>query len=492
MIMHYIVKSSKKHKLLFAKETMSAKMHPALWLFLMLLNAFGVRAEEASIRTLSLDECIDIALKKNRLRAVTQLEIDIAEAQLEQALSIRWPQLGLSSSLSRRDRDPLFVFPSFTDVYQFNFLGQPLESEVSVPEQRVKLQDRVHFTGAVDALYPLYLGGKRSALARQGKGGVKAARHAARRGGLEITRDVRRLYYGAVFARQLAAIGRDALESLEVVLSLTESLYQRSSGKVKKTDYLQLKIVVESLRALVLRLESNEHLTRVGLAGAMGLGWQEEVEPAAQLIPFTPYQMELTEVVDQTYRSNPDWGQLAAGLDVFSARIDESRSDRLPRVALLANLQLIVNAHNAGIVSSGEKRSFLVAIGVELPLFDGFLTRGRIREARARLQQLQEQQVRLSQGLALQVKALFLQADRAAKQHAATRAALEAAEAHADLVGRAFRAEMMEAEDVAKAQALQMLAEVQHLQVLYEHATLQGELEFVVGAELRQVIGEGD
>ena len=239
-----------------------------------------------------------------------------------------------------------------------------------------------------------------------------------------------------------------------------------------------------------LAYRTGQALARTGLAFTMGLTWREEVEPAAAEIPFAPYEAELGELVGEAYRFNPDWARLRAGLDALEARVDERRGERLPRVALLGKLQLVANAHDAGLVDPGEKKSWIVGIGVEVPLFDGFLTRGRIRAARARLEQLENQQILLREGLALQVKALLLQVESARRQHQGVAAAHAAAEEHVELVGRAYRDDLMEVRDLIEAQLMQSLARAQYLLARYRHEQAQAQLEFVVGRAVNRTLAE--
>jgi len=51
---------------------------------------------------------------------------------------------------------------------------------------------------------------------------------------LEVADQVRRMYWGAVLARQVERVGKDTLARMEVTLQLTESLYKNSAGKVSK------------------------------------------------------------------------------------------------------------------------------------------------------------------------------------------------------------------------------------------------------------------
>ncbi len=443
-----------------------------------------------SDRPLRFEECLDLALEHNRHRPVAQLAVEIAEAQHGQALSAYWPRAVGSSALARRDQDPLFIFPEETSSYSLTLGDQHLETTVTVPEKRIPLMDKTHFLARVDLTYPLYTGGLRGALTRQTTAGMEVARQAVRRTDLEVVRDVRRYYYGAVLAGRLVDIGQAALARLEVTLELTENLYKRGSGRVKKTDFLQHKVVVESVRSLVSRLESNRELARAALINTMGLDWDAAVDLAETEVPFDPYRADLAGLVSATYRFNPDWAQLQAGLEAVAARVSEARSGRLPKLALTGNLEVIANSHEGGIVGPEEQKSWLVAIGMEVPIFDGRLTRNRIREARARLAQLENQRVLLRQGLAVQVQALFLQLVRAQNQDESSGAALRAAAENRELNVRAYQADLVEVQDVVAAQLIAAFVDATYQKVRYDHLEAKARLECAIGTEISQLVLE--
>jgi len=437
---------------------------------------------------LTLEECIDLALENSRWRTVSKLSVEIAEAQLKQALSIYWPQVDVRSVFAQRDEDPLFIFPEETSSYSINLMMQPVEAVVTIPEKRAKLMDRTHFFATLDLVYPLYTGGMRPALKRQARAGLEAAKQEVRRTDLQVIYDMKRIYYGAVLARKMVRTGEDALARLEVTLELTENLYKRGSGRVKKTDYLKHKVVVESLRSFVALLRSAEELVRAALVNTMGLPWDTEVEVSEEEIPFVPYPVDLKDLVSGCYRFNPDWARLKAGLDAFEAKVAEARSGHRPKIALIGRLEYIGNRYDAGIVGPGEKRSWIAGIGMELPVFNGFRTRNQVKEARARLEKLKGQEVLLREGLALQVKHVFLQLTRAREQEAAAGGALKAAEDNRRLTVRAYQDDLMEVQDVVTAQLMESFMVAQYQMVRYDHLEARAHLELVVGEEMDRLL----
>ena len=230
---------------------------------------------------LTLEDCLEMALERSQHRTVSTLSVHIAEAQHDQATSSYWPQVDLTSAFTRLNEDPVFVQPEETSSYTVSdFLPTPIEMQVTVPDQVIKVLNKNDFRSSVDFLFPLYTGGKRRGIVQQASAGVDAARQAVRKTDLQISYDVKRYYYGGVLASRLAQTAEDALARLEVTLDLTENLYKRGSGSVTKTDFLKHKMIVESLRGMLVTLEEKEDLARMALGNAIGLGWEEEVQIA--------------------------------------------------------------------------------------------------------------------------------------------------------------------------------------------------------------------
>ena len=106
-----------------------------------------------------LDQCIEIALKKNQQRRISALAVTIAKHQYEQAISSYWPKLMIRSMVSRLDDNPVLILPEDTSVYQIDGLATPdltipgigtvpgrtlpaQSATVTAPERDITLMDR--------------------------------------------------------------------------------------------------------------------------------------------------------------------------------------------------------------------------------------------------------------------------------------------------------------------------------------------------------------
>ena len=455
------------------------------------------KTDRTILRKASLEECLKEALQNNRRRPASRFAVEMAEAQHRQALAGYWPQISVKGGYQRMDEEANFVFPARS----FSMPSQTItipglgavaipKQDVNIPAQDVKLMDRESFTSSLEATWLLYDGGMRKGYREQAKGLVEMMKQEARRTDLEVVDSVKRMYYGAVLAAQLHQVGNDTLARMEATLSLTETMYKEGGGKVKKTDWLDNKVMVDSLRSMVALLEKNELMAQAALANTMGLSWNSSVEPIDKEIPYTPFLCSLDGLVGNAYQFNPDWNKIEAGLHAAEGGVRTAESGHYPKLALTGQLHRWWNDYEAGLATDQNKKGWAVGAGVEIPLFNGFLTQNKVAEARARLAKIKEEQFLLKEGIGLQIRDTFLAMNAAEKSQQATLDAMNAAEENRDLNTRAYQQELVETEKVIRAQLMEALMAAQHYKVRYDHIALQSQLNLLVGTEvLRRVEG---
>ena len=503
-------------------STLGGSVAAALLLLVPCLAAARAQGEAmpaespAPVREWALEECIDAALQNSHQRPASQFAVAMAEAQHRQALAGYWPQIVLKGGFQHLDESPNFLFPASSITVDLqkpataaavappiapagpqDSPGRPLVEAGAagltfpIPEQDITLMDPNSFLGSVNLVWLLWDGGMRRGYREQAGGQIEMLRHEARRTDLEIIDTVRRYYYGSVLARQLREIGTLTLERMQATLDLTETMYKEGSGKVRKTDFLDNKVMVESIRSMVAVLEKNEAMAQAALANSMGMSWSESVRPAATEIPFEPFEADPGQMVGAAYEFNPDWGKLEAGLNALKGTVRTARSGYFPRVALTGDLHKWWNDLGTGMATDRNRVGWTVGVMMEVPLFDGFLTHNRVAEARARWNETNEKGFLLREGIGLWVKDILLGLEASGKQYQATLDAMRAAGENRDLNTRAYQNELVETEDVIKAQLVEALMQAQHFKMLYDHVVLRSRLDLVVGTEVTRLLEPG-
>lgn len=477
-------------------------------------------------QTLSLKECLGIAIEKNHTRPASQFAVAIAEAQHRQALAAYWPQVNFSGGLNEMSASPNFVYPASTMYIPaqsiavpggsatvtipanafgpgfppvavqmpVSFPGQTISTTTQVfpiPAQNVKLMSPLTESVAGDFKWLLMDGGMRRGYKEQSLGALDIAKAEVRRTDLELKADVIRLYYGAVLARQLHKLGQDTLERMEATQSMTESLYKEGSGTVNKTDFLDNKVMTETIRSMVAPLEANEASAEAALAYTIGLSWKSTVVPKDEEVPYQEYAGDLNEMVTTAYEFNPDWAQVEAGLRALEGERITAASGYYPKIGLKGELHRRWNGYDGGLSTPQNRNGWSVDLGVEIPIFNGFLTQAKVAEARARINQLKEKKILLSEGLGLQIRSMFIDMGASEKVVKATADASASAKDDTELTLRGYQSGLVATEKVIRAQLQEALVTAARDKAIYDHMALQTKIDLVVGKSVETELKPG-
>lgn len=456
----------------------------AALIVVLLLTLIAVPAQSQGIPKAGLEACLAQALENNRRRPASRFALEMALAQHRQALAGYWPQVTAQGGYSRLDEAVNFTYPATTVSLPPALGGM----SVTVPEQEINVLNEKSYTATIEATWLLYDGGMRKGYSEQAQGLVDIMKQEVRRTDLQIIDSVKRYYWGGVLAQKLHQVGLDTLSRMNATLNLTETMYKEGSGRVKKTDWLNNKVMVDTLRSMVALLEKNKLMTRAALANIMGLPWDKSVQPEDTKLPFSPLEIDTGKIVEKAFAFNPDWAKVDAGLKAAQGGLKVAKSGYHPKLALTGELHKWWPESDGGLATAENKEGWNFGIGMEIPLFNGMQTKHKIAAARAAIAKLKEEQLLLKEGIGLQVRDIILALDAAHKSCDASGSALTAATENRGLNIRAYQNELVETDDVIQAQLMEAMMAAQHYKARYEHAALRSRLDMTVGTEvLRQI-----
>lgn len=491
-----------------------------LWLLLVM----PVSAQEAppTLKNLSLQACIEIALKNQQALPASDAMIEMAEAQYQQAMSAYWPRVAIDVAAQRANRDRTFSFQgdmqlpaelsgslkaegsALVSLLQAQAAQNPaqaaaIQAEItklqsalakpvgSIPlNLDVKLFDRDLLTSSVNLTYPIFSGGKITALQKQAEKGVGIAQESRRKTELEVIRDVKRYYYGAQFAEQMERLADNTLERFKVLDELTSRLFQNGSLKVKKTDYLRAKTTTAMTRSILQEAQYAREMAYQALVNAMGLNWDNSISITgmAQSIDMPP---ELAPLVSAAQQFNPDVQQLRLAIDAAESKISEAYSGYFPVIGFQASAYSIQNAYHGGLTNANNRDGWTLGIGLQWNLFDGFETAGKVSYANAMKRKLASQQILLDQGMALQIKQQFLRLKSASLQTRSTEEATNYAEENRKLHVLAYQEELVETKDVIESQIVQTFTQSAVYRSRHEMYLAMTNLEYLIGTNIKEL-----
>ena len=360
----------------------------------------------------TLERALAQALNQNPDARLARQRIAAAQAGLEQANAAFWPRLQFQSSYTRTD-NPMMVFGSILNQRAYPSAGLNFND---VPEV-----DDLNTRGLVTV--PLYGGGK----LRAGREGAKAGSEAARQENEAVRNalgfEVSRGFYSVLKTRQFIRAAEAAVKALEGSLSVARK--RLAAGSLLKSEALDLEVRLAQAREDLVRARNANALAGRALRNLLGLEAGDfEVAESAPTV------------------TAPDSGDFSARAELAAARQREraaleqvrgARSGYLPRVSAFGSLD-----YDYGWKFENGGGSYTAGAIVQWELWDGKLTRAKVREAAANLESAREEERKLRLALEFEVEQARLDLKAANERLAVTGEAVAQASESAGLTRARF------------------------------------------------------
>jgi len=338
-------------------------------------------------RTLSFADVASVALRENLPLRAAALDVTAAEAQLAQARSGHRARMEMSASYTRTQG------PGQTISFANPFGPVPPTITVTLPSPGPDLAAL-----SVRLQYPLYAGGRVESQIALAEANLRGARAAFRRAAQQVVSTTEQTYLQALLARETLFAEQRSLGRAEEALRVAQA--RAAAGASPQFDVLQAQVAVAAARQAVVRAETAVQNASAGLNLLLGLPLDTSLVLAGTL-ERRPVSGTLEAAIGQAIRDRPEIAEWGARVDAARAAVALASSGARPNVVIRAG-------YDATGGSSPALGTWSVTLAVTLSLYDGGLTRERIREAEARVQQLEFLQANARRVIEFEVRQAWL------------------------------------------------------------------------------------
>lgn len=287
-----------------------------------------------------------------------------------------------------------------------------------------------------------------------------------------VTLGIMAYYLQVLYNREMLAVRREELRLSQTQLQRQNDLLE--SGKVPEVDVLQAKAQVASGEVAVVNAENDYRLALVDLTRALELDDTRDFD----ILPVDlDNNIALPASADEVYRNalNTNNGILAArsGITLADHAVSIAKSGYLPTLSFNAGL-----GSNYYTLSGVEnppfgrqmKDNFSKSIGFSLniPIFDAFSTRNRVRQARAQRLSAELEVQRRESDLLKTIRQAYSQAEGATAQYKAGEAAVTSAKAALDAMTDKYTYGRANATEWEQARSTYITTLSQQVQAKYE------------------------
>ncbi len=294
---------------------------------------------------------------------------------------------------------------------------------------------------------------------------------------------------GNLFVQALAASAR--AEAARTQQETARALHQQAvdlkqSGIIAGIDVLRAEVQLSTQTQRTTNAVNEFEKAKLQLARVVGLplGQRYDLDPALPELPVPDISIE--SAVTLAYNTRPDY---KAALERINAAEDIRRSivgDALPSIHIDANYGAI------GLSPADARSTFAVAGAVNVPIFQGNRTRGRLVEADAEIRNRRAEADDLKAAIYYEVRAAFLDLEATAAQLALAGKTRDLANQQLTQARDRFAAGVANNVEVVQAQDAVAVASEQLIDAQYGYDLAKGALIRGTGTSeelLRQILG---
>jgi outer membrane protein len=403
----------------------------------------GAGAQE-SIRTgetLDLQHCIAIAFSQHPAIQAAAGTIRAGDSRIGQARSGYYPQVAGSAGYSRTDPTT-----SGSDVYN-------------------------SYSSSVALSQNLYDFGKTSTQVK-----IQELNRDSSRSDLDNIRNlvslgVKQAYFGLLQTGKNRDVLREVVGQFQQHLDQARAFFE--VGTKPKFDVTKAEVDLSNAKLNLIKAENAFRIARVTLNNAMGMPEAPDYEVTDQL-SSQRVAIDLDETIRKAYDRRPDLKAIAVKRKSLEQSIELARKGYYPSVTGSAGY-----GWGGGSFPLDQGWSFGAQLNV--PLFNGFLTRYQVTEAQANLDVLTANEASLRQTIYQDVKQAWLNLQEAAERGVAAELTVRQAAENLELANGRYASGVGSPIEVTDALVAASNAKLAQISSLYDYKLAQSSLEKAAG-----------
>jgi len=321
---------------------------------------FNFCRAQTSTLNLNLDQCLQIAYKKNKTLLQLEEKINSARYRIDEARSSFYPQFSLSGSYTR-----LGELPSYDvgDGAKFT-LGTENNYNLTLSYQQ-----------------PLFTWGKIRAGYDISKYNLSLTKEEYRRTKQDIKFNVVNLFYNILLAKKLIKVREESIARTEDHLKTVQERYEK--GYASEFDLLRVKVQLANAKPPLTQAKNLYQLTMNNLKNLLGIELADSVSLEGTL-DYAPIEVIQSQAEEFAFKNRSELKSITHQRGIGQKALTIAKANNKPNLFGSANYEYKRPFYSKDEWATDWNFTFLVNI----PIFDGFLARSRIRQTRSDLKQL--------------------------------------------------------------------------------------------------------
>ncbi len=298
---------------------------------------------------------------------------------------------------------------------------------------------------------------------------------------LSVIENTKKAFYGVLLADRVVSVMQNSLGVMEQNLTNVRALFEQ--GKTAEFDVIRAEVQVANQTSMVSNARKMKELAHAGLKRSCGLAIDQEIKTLGKLKTVVDAELDLADLERQLIAKQPMLSQLESNVKLMKENILMVKAEFMPSIALTGSYQEMKSYNDNGFDESNFNESSSLALGINMPIFNGFGSSARVQKARADHRKSEYQQYDVKENLLLELRSIYLSIQESSRKIEAGLKGVKQAHKGVDMAQRLFQQGMASQLQVLDAQNASDQAELGLYQAYYEYNSARASLARALGEE---------
>ncbi len=432
-------------------------------ILIMTLLATGSFAQtpQAAAMSLSLDQCIRIALSDNPTIKVDSMEIERVNYALKEVKGQLLPQVTATGQYTRN----LALQTMYMDTGDGNAVG-------------IKMGRDNTYSAGFSATLPLVVPQLWRSI-KLNENQILQNIEKARANKLSLVNQVKNAYYALL----LAGDSKRVIEQSHATAQQHADIYKKQFdlGTASEYDVLRANVAVTNLEPSILEAENTIKLLKLQLKVLMGMDAEIEFEPSQHLDEFKAQMYDNTLSTDTSLVHNTTLKSLDLQTDYLNKVVKVQKAAWYPTLSANGNLMWHSMGNGHPFENFRWNRSSAVGLTLSWPVFTGLQRKNKIKQAQIQAAEMTWQRENAERSLHMQVQSHVDDIRKSIKQIESNSGGVKQAEKANEIIQQSFKigaASFIQLRDTDDAL---LSARLSYYQAIYNYLVAESDLEHVLG-----------
>ncbi len=435
----------------------------------------------AEPKTVSLDECLTIALSDNPTVKIADMEVERLDYSKREVIGQLLPTIDFGATYSRM----LAKQVMYMNMDGFGDMGGNGNDGAEENSRAGEKKDNGIKMG-LDNSYSLGFQASLPLIAPQlwksiGVSDTQILRslESARQSRQSLVNQVKNAYYTLLLAQD----SRKVIQESYDMAALTNRTYQqqREAGAASDYDVLRTSVAMKNIEPEIVQADIAIKQARLQLLILMGLDSNFELEAASQLSDYEASMYETVLSINPDYSGNSDLRLLDIDSKLLKQNLDIQKLAFVPTLALTANYNWTSMSNGSPFSNFRWNPYSTIGVTLSVPIFHGGQRINKVKQAKIQYAETQWQRENLERSISMQVDLAIDNIQLNVKQIASSSESVAEADSAHTIMEKSFGIGAASYLDLRDSELSLTRARLAYYQAIYNYLVAGSNLELLLG-----------